>query len=130
MFTFIYLFFTEALINFNDNKKNKSKKGGNSAGDGRDIVKIQVAAPLPGTDNTPMLLYNVDRSAKTFIHDDDDDDNKGYEKIKQMIDAHGVSGALRGGGTKAYFYSRITRRQGEQDLISIDVSELAPAQKW
>jgi hypothetical protein len=80
--------------------------------------------------NTPMLVYNLDRSAKTFIHDDDDDENKGYEKIKSMIGSHGVSGALSDGGTKAYFYSRITRRKGEQDLISIDVSELAPPQKW
>mmetsp|Transcript_15069 Transcript_15069/g.22783 ORF Transcript_15069/g.22783 Transcript_15069/m.22783 type:complete len:356 (-) Transcript_15069:1970-3037(-) len=118
----------QALINFNDNKKKKSRKG---AGDGREIVKIQVAAPFPGMGNTPMLLYNIDRTARTFIHDDDNDDNRGYEKIKQMINAHGVSGALKSGGTKAYFYSRITRREGEQqDLISIDISELAPAQKW
>ena len=77
-----------------------------------------------------MLLYNADRSAKTFIHDDKDDENRGYEKIKQMINTHGVSGALSGGGTKAYFYSHITRRQGEQDLVSIDISQLATPQKW
>lgn len=123
----------QALINFNDNnkKKNKlSKKGSSNSADNRDIVKIQVAAPLPGMENSPMLLYNADRSAKTFIHDDKDDENRGYEKIKQMINTHGVSGALSGGGTKAYFYSHITRRQGEQDLVSIDISQLATPQKW
>lgn len=128
-------FVCKALINFNDNNKKKkadklSKKGGSNSADGRDIVKIQVAAPLPGMDNTPMLLYNADRSAKTFIHDDKDDENRGYEKIKTLINTHGVSGALSGGGTKAYFYSHITRRQGEQDLVSIDISQLAAPQKW
>ncbi len=85
---------------------------------------------MPGMENSPMLLYNIDRTARTFIHDDVDDENKGYNKIKQMVNTHGVGGALKGGGSKAYFYSRITRREGDQDLISIDVSELAPAQKW
>ena len=79
----------QALINFNDknaNKKDgKTKKGGGNSSDGRDIVKIQVAAALPGMDNTPMLLYNFDRSAKTFIHHDNDDGSQGYEKIKEMI---------------------------------------------
>jgi hypothetical protein len=125
----------QALINFNDNNRNGSKRkvtnGGNLDSDNREIVKIQVAAPLQGMDNnTPMLLYNLDRSAKTFIHDDHDDENKGYSKIKKMIDTHGVSGVLGGGGTKAYFYSRITRRKGEKNLISIDVTELAPVQNW
>lgn len=77
-----------------------------------------------------MLLYNFDRSARTFIHYDDNDDNKGYEKIKGMITSHGSGGALKDGGTKAYFYSLITRRRGEKDLISIDISELAQTQKW
>lgn len=124
----------QALINFNDNRNGTRRKvtnGANLESDDRDIVKIQVAAPLPGMDNsTPMLLYNLDRSAKTFIHDDHDDENKGYSKIKKMIETYGVSGALAGGGTKAYFYSRITRRKGEIDLISIDVTELAPSQNW
>ena len=118
-----------ALINFNNTKKKKSKKG-DGKGDGREIIKIQVAAPVPGMGNTVMLLYNADRTARTFIHYDEGDDNRGYDKIKQMINTHGEGGALKNGGSKAYFYSRITRREGEQDLISIDVSDLAPAQKW
>ncbi len=81
-------------------------------------------------ENTPMLLYNFDRSARTFIHHDNDDESKGYEKIKEMITSYGSSGALKGGGTKAYFYSIITRRIGETDLVSIDTSALAPTQKW
>ena len=121
-----------ALINFNDHKGN-DKKGGKSSkkdSDGREIVKIQVAASLQGYENTPMLLYNFDRTAKTFLHHEEDDESKGYQKIKEMITSHGSSGALKGGGTKAYFYSLITRRNGGNDLISIDTSELAPTQKW
>jgi hypothetical protein len=116
-----------ALINFNDNNGERAKEGGNR---NKDMVKIQVAAPMPNMPDIPMLLYNVDRSARTFIHKDDEDEKQGFEKIKQMIISGGVKGKLANAGTKAYFYSRITRRKGGQDLISIDVSELAPDQTW
>jgi hypothetical protein len=154
----------QALINFNKNGSNKShqssrsggkkKKGGGgvknkNVGNGgggvvveddasRDIVKIQVAAPLPGMEHVklPMLLYNADRSAKTFIHPDDDDNTNdggigGYEKIRNLILDQGQQGVLSGGGTKAYFYCRITRIPGEHDIVSIDVTTgLAPTQSW
>lgn len=117
---------------------------GNDGGakDKRDIVKIQVAAPLPGMENVkvPMLLYNKDRSAKTFIHPDDDDNVNessgggavgGYDKIRNLILEQGQQGVLSGGGTKAYFYCRITRIPGEHDIVSIDVTTgLAPVQSW
>jgi len=107
-----------------------------SDADKRDIVKIQVAAPLPGMEHVklPMLLYNVDRSAKTFIHPDDNDDGGGiggYDKIRYIILEQGQKGVLSGGGTKAYFYCRFTRIPGEHDIVSIDVtSGLAPSQTW
>jgi hypothetical protein len=103
--------------------------------DGRDIVKIQVAAPLPGMEDVkmPMLLYNADRSAKTFIHPDDHDcgEEGGYTKIRNIIVEQGQKGVLRDGGMKAYFYCRISRRPDEQDIVSIDVTTgLAPTQNW
>jgi len=118
-----------ALINFNKINK-KSPSVTNSKTDDRDIVKIQAAAPIPGLDNMPMLLYNFNRSAKTFIHYDKDDELQGYLKIRQKIMSQGSGGALSTGGKKAYFYSRIMKRKGQQDLISIDVSDLAPTQNW
>ena len=131
----------QALINFNDNtqkslgKKKKNKKHGTptkttEGEDKREIVKIQYAAPIPGHDEKlPMLLYNADRLMKTFIHPGDDD---GYDRIKDIIMSDGTKGALAGGGSKAYFYGRVTRRKRhEQDIISIDVSSgLAPQQTW
>lgn len=145
----------QALINFNDTRTNHKKVNDGVAGggsgskkdvsDGREIVKIQMAAPIPGmTEKTPMLLYNFDRSARTFIHpctdvnnsegdNDDADAEDGYDKIRNLIIKEGVSGALSGGGTKAYFYCRITRRNGvgEKDIVSVDiVSGLAPTQRW
>ena len=103
----------QALINYQENHKsgkgkNKSfsKKGGKSStksssgDDDRDIFKIQLAALPPGMEDIPMpmLLYNADRSAKTFLHppssDDDNDDDGGYIKIRKMITESGTSGAL------------------------------------
>lgn len=156
----------QAIINFNDNnnelnaggKKGKSKKkfriakgtlnknpsekavNDDAVQDEREIVKIQVAAALPGMETlkTPMLLYNSNRTAKTFIHspdeskDQNENDDCAYEKIYNLIREKGVSGALGVvGGTKGYFYCRISRRKNGQDIISVDVtSGLAPEQSW
>jgi len=136
----------QALIHFNGdggegaNKKKKKRAGENGTReldrDGREIVKIQVAAALEGENvSTPMLLYNVDRSARTFIHPPssaDNDDDGGYDKIKEIIFTHGFGGSLgTAGGTKAYFWSRITRRKEGNDVISVDVkSGLPTAQQW
>ncbi|KAL7444149.1 hypothetical protein ACHAXH_008653, partial [Discostella pseudostelligera] len=99
-----------------------------TGGDGRDIFKIQLAALPPGMEDTmtPMLLYNADRSAKTFLHppssSDDADDDGGYLKIRQLISKSGTSGVLGAtGGQKAYFYGFITRTKTGSDVISIDV---------
>lgn len=117
----------QALVNFN------TSRGGNkaSANDDQQIVKIQVAADIPGIPNTPMLLYNESRTVKTFIHPDDDDPSNGYEKIKKMIQLSGSKGVLTNGGSKAYFYSRLMRQKKGPDVISINVSVLAPSdQNW
>lgn len=120
----------QALINFHDNKNkndnaNNNKKG--SIADERgEIVKIQMAAGSE-EDQNPMLLYNQDRSQKTFIHPDTNDDD-GYQRIQKWIREEGVGGALGvAGGTKAYFYSHYHKRK---NIISVDVSSLAPPQAW
>lgn len=153
----------QALINFNENKHNEGAKQllnvgvnkGNETKTGvsmmhqanphvtgkdeKEIVKIQVAAALPGVEKAPMLLYNVDRTARTFIHPpikrsekkDGEDDCVGYDTIRDLIHSHGITGAISGGGTKAYFYARITRRKDGHDIVSIDVnSGLVPLQPW
>ena len=75
-----------------------------------------------------MLLYDQTRTYKTFIHPDPDDD--GYEKIANLIAESGTGGALGLlGGTKAYFYARLTKRK-KGDILSIQITELAPAQNW
>lgn len=133
----------QALVNFNDTKNGGGKKKGGKAktkghsvvedADGREIVKIQTAAAMPGTGmeniKTVMLLYNSTRTARTFVHPDEDDEGS-YDKIRDLIINNGVTGVLSDGGTKAYFYCRITTRQDGEDIVSVDVSELAPTQKW
>ncbi|GFH56737.1 hypothetical protein CTEN210_13213 [Chaetoceros tenuissimus] len=119
----------QALINFQKKSKGKGKK----ASDGKEIVKIQSAGVIPGMEDVknPMLLYNQSRTARTFIHPDENgEDDEGYDKIKALIEEAGKSGVVTGGGLKAYFYAKISKRPGEQDVISIDVKELAPAQAW
>jgi len=140
----------QALINFQDNQKEKAGKGRNKSkkrdtkpaqqtnDDGRGIFKIQLAALPPGMEDvpTPMLLYNSDRTAKTFLHPpsspDDKDDDGGYFKIRKMITDSGTSGALGAtGGQKAYFYGFITKTKSGPDVISIDIhSGLVPSQTW
>ena len=124
-----------------------------------EIFKIQIAALPPGMGNvlTPMLLYNKDRSAKTFLHppsstsgdnnnNDDDDDDGGYNKIRTMIIENGSTGALGvTGGTKAYFYGYTTKVTSESlssgvvvgataaatnDIVSIRTTELVLNQTW
>lgn len=117
----------QALINFNTLRRNDKISNTND----REIVKIQVAADIPGIPKTPMLLYNASRSVKTFIHPDEDDSSEGYEKIKKMIQLSGSKGVLTNGGSKAYFYSRVIKQKKGPDVISIDVSTLAPSdQNW
>jgi hypothetical protein len=118
-----------------------------------EIFKIQLAALPPGMENvlTPMLLYNKDRSAKTFLHppndnEDDDDDDGGYNKIRTMIIDNGCIGALGvTGGTKAYFYGYITKVTSEllpgivdgtttatatNDIVSICTADIVLNQTW
>lgn len=135
----------QALINFNDNNKQKSSSnkktttpcafGRNS--DGREIFKIQSAQLPPGMEDMlpPMLLYNNGRSSMTFLHppssDASEEDDGGYMKIKQMISESGTGGSLGNiGGQKAYFYGMITETDDGPNVVSIDTSELAPSQTW
>ena len=138
----------QALINFNENqqtakkqpqqssssnkKKDRNNNNTNNNNNTEEIVKIQVAASLPGMEDTPMLLYNSNRTAKTFIHPCKDDDDDAYGKIRTLVQQQGVGGALgQSGGTKGYFYSRITKRKNDQDIISINIAAgLAPTQSW
>lgn len=163
----------QALINFQSSagpsstekkgsiKGNRKKKGNKKKAattplttrdtideDGREIVKIQCAAPLSTspsgdaangeapTQQLPMLLYNQSRSHRTFIHPDADDDSKGYRKIQELIRSAGQQGVLgAAGGTKAYFYARLTiasNKGGKSHppILSIDVTQLAETQSW
>jgi hypothetical protein len=157
----------QALINFNDNKSkascsnNKQKKKKNHAttykqqgrgieqGDGRQIFKIQMAAPVPGMENTPMLLYNANKDARTFLHppssssEDKDvehenekggggrEDDGGYFILRQMIENSGTGGALgKSGGIKAYFWGVVNEVKGKRRVVTLDLSALAPSQDW
>ena len=147
----------QALINIQQNnsgkkanksgkgkKKNKGKAKSTTGGseDGNEnheddgdedgeIVKIQVAASSNRT-KFPMLMYNADRTKRTFIHSDSDDEENGeaengYDKIFNMITQQGQGGALgSNGGAKAYFYSR----SSGSNILSIDITRLAPPQAW
>ena len=123
----------QALINFNDNKKGKQKKNRTQNKDGRELFKIQIAAAPPGMEGThlPMLLYNSDRSAKSFLHPEEDDDG-GYFKIQNMIKDSGTSGALgHSGGSKAYFWGVVRELTADgRKVVSLDTAELAPNQVW
>jgi len=125
----------QALINFqpgNPNKKNNNKTRLNQPvldEDGRLIVKIQRAAPTSETDTThyPMLLYDESRSRKTFVHPGEE-----YDRILKWMVQAGQEGALgHMGGSKAYFYARWTlTNRGLPDIVSVDVTQLAPTQEW
>ncbi|KAL7550130.1 hypothetical protein ACHAWF_013367 [Thalassiosira exigua] len=138
----------QALINFQDNQRAGKGKGGNKAGSkkaksadqsngGKGIFKIQMAALPLGMEDapTPMLLYNSDRTARTFLHPpsspDDENDDGGYHKIRKLIQSNGTSGALGAtGGQKAYFYGFVTKTKSGPDVISINISGLVPSQTW
>ena len=128
----------QALINFNDNKKGKQKQKKNSIQDkdGRELFKIQIAAAPPGMEDMhlPMLLYNSDRSAKSFLHppSEETEDDGGYFKIKNMIKNSGTSGALgQSGGSKAYFWGVVRELKADgRKVVSLDTIELAPTQVW
>lgn len=132
----------QALINFSENKKSSKKKGDSSkksnaastTGNDTIICKIQVAASPDGK-KYPMLLYNQDRTLKTFVHppDDEMDTDDGYDRIFHMITTQGVGGALgASGGTKAYFNAKLTPRTGgmEEGILSIDTRQVADVQSW
>lgn len=119
----------QAVIHFRDNIDNDNSDNNTVGNERGEIVKIQVAAAAPNGEKLPMLLYNVDRTARTFIHPHDDG---GYDRLFRCVVKEGFGGALgASGGTKAYFYCHRTRLQtGGPDILSIDVKSLAPSQGW
>jgi len=107
------------------------------------IIKIQMAAPMNEHDTAkhPMLLYDQSRTYKTFIHPDGilteegsataaspDAPADGYSRLARWIRGQGVEGALGStGGTKAYFYGRLTNASAKANrILSIYVKSLAP----
>jgi hypothetical protein len=120
----------QAIINFRDNNDcdDCDASAADTASERGEIVKIQVAS-TPNGEKVAMLMYNADRTAKTFIHPDIDG---GYDRIYNWIVNEGIGGALGAmGGSKAYFYCRRTiLATGGPDIISIDVKSLAPHQTW
>mmetsp|Transcript_13439 Transcript_13439/g.29255 ORF Transcript_13439/g.29255 Transcript_13439/m.29255 type:complete len:307 (-) Transcript_13439:50-970(-) len=131
----------QALINYNRGNKGgkkvtSKKKTTVDSGDGRDMFKIQMAAPVEGMDDvpTPMLLYNKDRTARTFLHPPSgsgDEEDDGYQRIRRMIRDGGASGVLgSSGGTKAYFHGFVSNNASGPDVVSIDTSDLCPTQDW
>ncbi|ETW03481.1 hypothetical protein H310_04932 [Aphanomyces invadans] len=99
---------------------------GSSTGALGEIYKIQKAMATDGNDEKlPMLMYNKDRSRKTFLHPTS---TVGYDAISAWIDRVGASGV--GGGTKAYFYGRLGRTSVASKLVFVNVHTLAPSQPW
>jgi hypothetical protein len=74
-----------------------------------------------------MLLYDATRTRKTFVHPGEE-----YDRILKWMIQEGQEGALgHMGGSKAYFYARPTvTKGGLPDIVSVDVTQLAPAQEW
>lgn len=141
----------QALINFQTPKPKAAAAASSSSGkkkgnrkkaaaapaptydeQGREIVKIQRALPDPSpadedTPKYPMVLYNESRTHMTFIHPDED-----YDRILEWILKAGETGALgNAGGLKAYFYAKLTSTPNNgPDILSIDVTQLAPVPDW
>ncbi len=94
------------------------------------IVKIQVAAG--GVEqNSPMLLYNCDRSLKTFIHFDEENPDV-FNTLQHHIITKGMEGALgKSGGLKGYFFAKLedVSRVGTK-YVSVNCAIMAPDQAW
>ncbi len=127
----------QALINYQDMQKSCNGKRNHSntkkqttGDDGGEIFKIQLAALPHGKDElTPMLLYNADRSAKTFLHPpsslDHADDDGGYLRIRRLISESGTSGVLGAtGGQKVmtclirFFFSTLRLYSISNEIIT------------
>ncbi|ETV85155.1 hypothetical protein H257_02995 [Aphanomyces astaci] len=100
---------------------------GSSTGALGEIYKIQKAMAPDGSDEKlPMLMYNKDRSRKSFLHPTS---TLGYDAISAWIDQLGAGGV--GGGTKAYFYGRQGRKTtSKAGVVFINVHTVADTQPW
>ena len=100
------------------------QRGGQSSGAKGEILKIQVAQDAP--EGSPMLMYNEDKSKKTFIHPN----CTGYNDIQRLILEEGQKGKLaQNGGLKAFFWGRQHRKVGRK-FVLVNTEELAPSQPW
>lgn len=85
-----------------------------------EIYKIQTAN-VPMDIQHPMMVYNKERTRKTYIHPT----IEAYAPIEALIRTKGMVGV--GGGSKAFFYGKYDT---EQSLLFINVTELVPHQPW
>ena len=125
----------QAFINYNANNEDSNDDNKPQHEDQNVfIVKIQVAKDGV-EEKAPMLLYNFDRTLKTFIHFD----QQGiFETIQDKILNNGMEGALgKSGGTKGYFYAKkcsddtkISNNIAVLRYISVNCTEMAPDQSW
>ncbi|KAG7401072.1 hypothetical protein PHYBOEH_003267 [Phytophthora boehmeriae] len=96
---------------------------GDAQGSLGEIYKIQVALEEDGSLSTihPMLVYNKQRSRKTFLHPD----SPAYLPVQRLVASQGEKGAV--GGSKAYFWGRYFKIE---DMLYINTEKIAPAQQW
>eukprot|EP00294_Goniomonas_avonlea_P003979 CAMPEP_0114555316 /NCGR_PEP_ID=MMETSP0114-20121206/8684_1 /TAXON_ID=31324 /ORGANISM="Goniomonas sp, Strain m" /LENGTH=269 /DNA_ID=CAMNT_0001740433 /DNA_START=8 /DNA_END=817 /DNA_ORIENTATION=+ len=86
------------------------------------LVKIQTAGGAPP--GSPMLLYNADKSQKTFIHPD----SSAFRPLERLVKEHGICGAQGpAGGLKAFFRSQLDATTG---ALWVDTSSPAPGEAW
>jgi len=95
---------------------------GEAEGSLGEIYKIQVALEADGSLSTiPMLVYNKQRSRKTFLHPD----SPAYLPVQRLVTAQGQKGSV--GGCKAFFWGRYFKIE---DMLYINTEKIAPAQQW
>lgn len=96
---------------------------GDAEGAMGEIYKIQVAMEADGSLSTihPMLVYNMKRDRKTFLHPD----SPAYLPVQRLVATEGLQGTV--GGSKAYFWGRYFKIE---DMLYINTDKLAPFQQW
>ena len=96
---------------------------GLASGQGGDIYKIQ-AAEHTEANGYPLMVYNKERTRKTFFHSHVD----GYREICHHVLEQGSSGTLAdSAGRKAYFWGQYSPTH---DRLFLNIRSLAPPQEW
>ena len=75
-----------------------------------------------------MLVYNETITHAAFLHASSSDDDNDDDRILDWSEKAGRGG----GGTKAFTPGSEIGKQQQQhpDIVSIDVTKLAPVQEW